>query len=100
MLAGTQPGPTPQQSAAMSGRPDPTQQTGIPVGPFHNPINGQPSSVPGTPGISGAIQDLLGVLAQALAPRSIVDRGKVLDQGIARNSGGPPTSTGPLGDQF
>lgn len=89
-------GPTPQQNAALRGQPDPSVQTGTPTGPYFNPNNGQPSSSPGSPGVSGAIKDLLGALAQALAPKAITQRHQKVDQAVAQGSG----ASGALGDQF
>lgn len=101
LLTGTvpgtpQPGPTPQQLAALNGQPDPALQTGAPMG-HTNPINGQPSSSPGSPGVSGAIKDAIAALAQALAPKSITQRKAKVDQAVAQGSG---AAGGSLGDQF
>jgi len=91
--------PTPQQTAALNGQPDPGVQTGVPIGPHYNPLTGAPSSVAGTPGISGAIKDLMTALSAAFAPKSLTQRGQKLDQTIGQASGGNPTG-GNLGDQF
>lgn len=101
LLTGAQPGPTTPQTAALRGVPDPSQQTGTPVGPYQNPINGAPSSSPGSPGISGAILDAVAALAKAFAPKALSQRGQKVDQAVDRASGGPSgTQTGALGDQF
>ena len=68
-----------------------------PGGPYTNPTTGQPSSSPGSPGVSGAIKDLIGALAQAFAPRSITQHKAKIDQAVQQGSGGPG---GSLGDQF
>lgn len=83
------PFPTPEQLAALRGQPDPNVQTGTPMG-YTNPINGQPSSSPGSPGVAGAISDAIAALAQAFAPRAIVQRKQKIDQGVSQG----------LGDQF
>lgn len=88
------PTPTPEQLAALQGQPNPMQQTGQPVGPYFNPINGQPSSSPGSPGVSGAIMDAIRALAQHFAPQSIVNRRQNIDSEVGRQSGGN------LGDQI
>lgn len=90
------PPPTPQQQAALRGQPDPSVQTGTPMG-YTNPVTGQPSSSPGSPGVSGAIKDLIGALAQAFAPKSITQHKAKVDQAVAQGSGAPG---GSLGDQF
>lgn len=47
------------------------------------------SSSPGTPGLSGAIKDAVGAIANVVAPRSIVQRKAKLEQDEARASGQP-----------
>lgn len=68
-------------------------------GQYTNPINGQPSSVPGSPGFSGAIMDLLASLAKSFAPRGIVQHPQAVQQAIGAQEQGnaaPPT----LGSQI
>lgn len=40
-----------------------------------------PSSSPGSPGLSGAIKDAVSAVADYVAPRSVVQRKKKIDQG-------------------
>ena len=68
---------------------DPTPPLPATGGPYQNPINGQPSSVPGSPGLGGALKDLLQALFMSAAPRSIVQRPKVLGQQEAQATGSP-----------
>ena len=51
-----------------------------------------------SPGISGAIKDAVGAIANAVGPRSIVQRGKKVSDAIENDSGSPQTSD--LGNQF
>lgn len=48
----------------------------------------------GSPGVSGAISDMVGALSKALAPRSITQRSAKLNQGV--DAADAPA----LGDQF
>jgi hypothetical protein len=57
------------------------------------PPPGAPVQRQATPGFSGAILDAVKAIAQALAPKSITQRGQVVDQAVNRDSGA-------LGDQF
>lgn len=96
LLTGAQPPATPAQQAALRGQPDPGIQTGVPSGPYQNPINGAPSSSPGSPGISGAIRDAIAALAQAVAPKAITQRKAKINTAADTAVGGG----GSLGDQF
>jgi len=51
-----------------------------------------------SPGILGAIKDAVGAIANATAPRSIVQRGKKIEGAINEDSGSPQTTD--LGNQF
>jgi len=55
-------------------------------------------SSPGSPGLGGAIKDAVGALANAFAPRSIVQRPKKIAAEVDAASGSPQTND--LGDQF
>jgi hypothetical protein len=59
------------------------------------PVQGQ---TPASPGVAGAISDMIGALAKAFAPKAITQRGKRIDQAVNEASGAPQTSD--LGDQF
>lgn len=74
----------------MNGMPDPLQRSG----PYSNPISGAPSSVPGTPGFGGAIQDLLAALAKSFAPRQITNRAGAVNTAVDQNAGGTPPTLG------
>lgn len=74
----------------MNGMPDPLQRSA----PYTNQVTGQPSSVPGTPGFSGAIQDLLAALAKSFAPRQITNRAGAVNTAVDQNSGGAPPTLG------
>jgi hypothetical protein len=63
-------------------------------GHYTNPINGQSSSAPGSPGLSGAIGDAIAALSKAFAPRSIVQRPQKIDQGVDQNVGDAPPTLG------
>jgi hypothetical protein len=52
----------------------------------------------GTPGVSGAIGDMIGALARAFAPRAIVNRPQRINGAVEGASGAPQTSD--LGNQF
>lgn len=57
------------------------------------------AQAPATPGVSGAIGDMVKALASAFAPRAITQRGARVAQGI--NEADPaPANSGALGDQF
>lgn len=55
-------------------------------------------SSPGSPSVSGAIKDAIGALANAFAPRSVVQRPKKIASEVDAASGSPQTND--LGDQF
>lgn len=63
-------------------------------GQYSNPINGQPSSVPGSPGFSGAIMDLLASLAKSFAPHSITARGPIVNNAVNAATGDAPPTLG------
>lgn len=57
------------------------------------------AQAPASPGVSGAIGDMVKALAAAFAPKSITQRGARVAQGI--NEGDPQApASGALGDQF
>lgn len=70
-----------------------------PVSYYTQNPQGQPIPVrqTGTPGVSGAIQDMIAALAKAFAPRSIVQRQQSIDQSVGQNDG---SQTPKLGDEF
>lgn len=43
----------------------------------------------GTPGISGAIGDMIAALAQAFAPRGLTQRGPMINQTVDQQAGPP-----------
>lgn len=55
---------------------------------YTNPINGQPSSSPGSPGVSGAIKDAVAALQRSLAPKALTQRGAKLNSQISGAEGG------------
>lgn len=52
----------------------------------------------GSPGVGGAIHDMIAALAQAFAPRAITQRSQKINQDVDQASGAPQTSD--LGNQF
>lgn len=77
--------------------PNPLQ----PGGPYTNPINGQPSSSPGSPGVSGALKDALAAIFMAIAPKSLTQRKQALQSQEAAGVGAPAQASPPgLGSEF
>jgi hypothetical protein len=60
--------------------------------------NGVLQAQTGSPGVSGAISDMIGALARAFAPRAIVNRPQRINGAVEEASGAPQTSD--LGNQF
>lgn len=52
----------------------------------------------GSPGVGGAIHDMVAALASAFAPKSITQRSKAVQQHVDADSGAPQNSD--LGNQF
>lgn len=81
--------------------PGPVQPVDYVPGPNGEPI---PHYNNATPGVGGAIQDLIRVLAQAFAPRGITQAGPRREQAISQAVGGGGQSNSPqttdLGNQF
>lgn len=78
----------------------PTQGQPLPLapgGPYTNPINGQPSSSPGSPGIGGALMDALAAIFKSGAPKSITQRRGIIDQAVQNAAGAPPAQAAPGG---
>lgn len=77
--------------------PNPLQ----PSGPYQNPINGQASSSPGSPGVGGALKDALAAIFMSLAPKSIAARKQALQAQETQAVGAPPAAApGGLGSEF
>jgi hypothetical protein len=60
--------------------------------------NGVLQAHTGSPGVSGAISDMIGALAKAFAPRAITQRPQRIENAVDEASGAPQTSD--LGNQF